>query len=32
MLTGDVALDLVTETDRPVVVLPDVDTDRGDDA
>ena len=24
MLTGDVALDLVTETDRPVVVLPDV--------
>ena len=26
LLTGDVALDLVTETDRPVVVLPDVDT------
>lgn len=25
LLTGDVALDLVTETDRPVVVLPDVD-------
>jgi nucleotide-binding universal stress UspA family protein len=24
MLTGDVALSLVTETDRPVVVLPDV--------
>jgi len=24
LLTGDVALDLVTETDRPVVVLPDV--------
>lgn len=26
LLTGDVALDIVTETDRPVVVLPDVDT------
>ncbi|MFB6141096.1 MAG: universal stress protein [Halosimplex sp.] len=25
LLTGDVALSLVTETDRPVVVLPDVD-------
>lgn len=24
LLTGDVAMDLVTETDRPVVVLPDV--------
>ncbi len=24
LLTGDVALDIVTETDRPVVVLPDV--------
>jgi nucleotide-binding universal stress UspA family protein len=24
LLTGDVSLDLVTETDRPVVVLPDV--------
>jgi nucleotide-binding universal stress UspA family protein len=24
LLTGDVALSLVTETDRPVVVLPDV--------
>lgn len=27
LLTGDVALDLVTETDRPVVVLPDVGSD-----
>jgi len=26
LLTGDVALSLVTETDRPVVVLPDVET------
>jgi len=26
LLTGDVALALVTETDRPVVVLPDVET------
>ncbi|MFB6179048.1 MAG: universal stress protein [Halorientalis sp.] len=25
LLTGDVALDLVTETDRPVIVLPDSD-------
>jgi nucleotide-binding universal stress UspA family protein len=25
LLTGDVALDIVTETDRPVVVLPDVE-------
>ena len=25
LLTGDVALDLVTQTDRPVVVLPDVE-------
>ncbi|MEF8830440.1 MAG: universal stress protein [Halobacteriales archaeon] len=25
LLTGDVALDLVTETDRPVLVLPDTD-------
>jgi nucleotide-binding universal stress UspA family protein len=25
LLTGDVALDLVTETDRPVLVLPDVE-------
>jgi len=24
LLTGDVAMDLITETDRPVVVLPDV--------
>lgn len=32
LLTGDVALHLVTETDRPVVVLPDVDdTDDADD-
>lgn len=34
LLTGDVALDLVTETDRPVVVLPDVagpETDTADD-
>jgi nucleotide-binding universal stress UspA family protein len=27
LLTGDVALSLVTEADRPVVVLPDVDAD-----
>jgi len=26
LLTGDVALSLVTDTDRPVVVLPDVDS------
>ena len=33
LLTGDVALDLVTETDRPVVVLPGVaDPDDGSDA
>jgi len=25
LLTGDVALNLVTETDRPVIVLPDID-------
>jgi len=25
LLTGDVALDLVTDTDRPVIVLPDAD-------
>ncbi|AQL43570.1 universal stress protein UspA [Halorientalis sp. IM1011] len=30
LLTGDVALDLITETDRPVVVLPDEETDGGD--
>lgn len=29
-LTGDVALDIVTETDRPVVVLPDVKSDTED--
>jgi nucleotide-binding universal stress UspA family protein len=29
LLTGDVALELVTETDRPVVVLPDVGTEPG---
>jgi nucleotide-binding universal stress UspA family protein len=29
LLTGDVALDLVTDTDRPVVVLPDVDDGDG---
>ena len=30
LLTGDVALDIVTKTDRPVVVLPDVpETDDG---
>lgn len=28
-LTGDTTLDLVTETDRPVVVLPDADRDTG---
>jgi len=27
LLTGDVALDLVTKTDRPVVVLPDISAD-----
>lgn len=27
LLTGDVALDLITDTDRPVVVLPDVSDD-----
>lgn len=27
LLTGDVALDLITETDRPVIVLPDGSTD-----
>ena len=27
LLTGDVALDIVTETDRPVVVLPDAPSD-----
>lgn len=32
LLTGDVALDLVTETDRPVVVLPDVTQTDADDA
>lgn len=31
LLTGDVALSLVTSTDRPVVVLPDVE-DHGTDA
>ena len=31
LLTGDVALDLVTKTDRPVVVLPDVSETDGDD-
>ena len=31
LLTGDVALDLITGTDRPVVVLPDHD-ERADDA
>ena len=25
LLTGDVALDLITDTDRPVIVLPDVE-------
>ncbi|WP_123533654.1 universal stress protein [Halosimplex salinum] len=29
LLTGDVALSLVTETDRPVVVLPDVEEETG---
>jgi nucleotide-binding universal stress UspA family protein len=29
LLTGDVALDLITETDRPVVVLPDEDEGEG---
>jgi nucleotide-binding universal stress UspA family protein len=27
LLTGDVALDIVTETDRPVVVLPDIEVE-----
>lgn len=31
LLTGDVARSLVTETDRPVVVLPDVNHDDRDD-
>jgi nucleotide-binding universal stress UspA family protein len=31
LLTGDVALDIVTETDRPVVVLPDVSDERDTD-
>jgi len=31
LLTGDVALSLVTENDRPVVVLPDTDRADGDD-
>ena len=30
LLTGDVALSLVTESDRPVVALPDPDTDHED--
>jgi nucleotide-binding universal stress UspA family protein len=30
LLTGDVALDIVTKTDRPVVVLPDVESDSDD--
>lgn len=29
LLTGDVALSLVTESDRPVVALPDPGTDHG---
>lgn len=28
LLTGDVALDLITDTDRPVVILPDDPTER----
>ncbi len=32
LLTGDVALDIVTETDRPVVVLPDLETAGGSDS
>jgi nucleotide-binding universal stress UspA family protein len=32
LLTGDVALSLVTESDRPVVVLPDVEREDADDA
>lgn len=32
LLTGDVALSLVTESDRPVVALPDPGTDHGDAA
>jgi nucleotide-binding universal stress UspA family protein len=31
LLTGDVALDLITDTDRPVVVLPDDETEGGDE-
>lgn len=31
LLTGDVALSLVTEADRPVVVLPDVDQEDDDE-
>ncbi|WP_226010385.1 universal stress protein [Halomicrobium salinisoli] len=31
LLTGDVALDIVTESDRPVVVLPDPERDDGSD-
>ncbi|WP_415381435.1 universal stress protein [Halosimplex sp. TS25] len=31
LLTGDVALSLVTETDRPVIVLPDDDARSADD-
>ncbi|MFB6087797.1 MAG: universal stress protein [Haloarculaceae archaeon] len=31
LLTGDVALSLVTESDRPVVVLPDADDTPSDD-
>lgn len=30
LLTGDVALDIVTQSDRPVVVLPDVEEASGD--
>ena len=31
LLTGDVALSLVSESDRPVVVLPDSESDANDD-
>jgi nucleotide-binding universal stress UspA family protein len=31
LLTGDVALDLITDTDRPVVVLPEDETEGGDE-
>lgn len=31
LLTGDVALDIVTRTDRPVVVLPDIADDQGNE-